>query len=348
MKNKDVSLKAAAVFIGTIVGAGLASGQEILQFFTLYGFYGLFGIVICGILYIITGLITVKLSYKYKTYSYNELIYLSCGRYFGWVVDVLTTVFFFGGACIILSGSGSIFLESFKAPYIIGAIVMAVATAAVVFNSTDGLIFINSIIVPLMITLIVTICIMVFVERPGSYHSMIIDIVNSPAFKKNWLWSSLLYSSFNMLSTTGVISPMTRDIKDSKGMANGIIIGSVCLFILTLLMNIVLILNEPNIFRFSIPMLFVAKTIGPVATFLLSIIIWLEMFSTAVSDVFSLSKKKHHSFKINYRFSIVLILSAALPFIKIGFENLIKVLYPSYGFISFIYIICLIRLYLKK
>ena len=34
------------VIIGTIIGAGFASGKEILTFFNVYGYYGLFGLLI--------------------------------------------------------------------------------------------------------------------------------------------------------------------------------------------------------------------------------------------------------------------------------------------------------------
>ena len=38
MKNTGVStLKVAAAYIGTVVGAGFATGQEILQFFNRFG-----------------------------------------------------------------------------------------------------------------------------------------------------------------------------------------------------------------------------------------------------------------------------------------------------------------------
>ena len=45
----------AAVFIGTVVGAGLASGKEITQFFTSFGLKSFLGILFCGVFYIIMG-----------------------------------------------------------------------------------------------------------------------------------------------------------------------------------------------------------------------------------------------------------------------------------------------------
>ena len=43
----------AAVFIGTVVGAGLASGKEITQFFTSFGLTSFLGIFFCGVFYIL-------------------------------------------------------------------------------------------------------------------------------------------------------------------------------------------------------------------------------------------------------------------------------------------------------
>ena len=46
---KNVS-KISFVIIGTIIGAGFISGQEIYLFFNKFGTYGLIGIIIAGIL----------------------------------------------------------------------------------------------------------------------------------------------------------------------------------------------------------------------------------------------------------------------------------------------------------
>ncbi len=48
VKNKfSLIFQMGAVFIGTIVGAGLASGQEMTQFFTTYGYKSFIGLTIC-------------------------------------------------------------------------------------------------------------------------------------------------------------------------------------------------------------------------------------------------------------------------------------------------------------
>lgn len=42
----------AAVYVGTVIGAGFATGREIMEFFTRYGTAGTVGIIISGCLFI--------------------------------------------------------------------------------------------------------------------------------------------------------------------------------------------------------------------------------------------------------------------------------------------------------
>ena len=43
-------LSAAFAYVGVIVGAGLASGQDLLQYFLAYGAIGLIGVAALGVL----------------------------------------------------------------------------------------------------------------------------------------------------------------------------------------------------------------------------------------------------------------------------------------------------------
>ncbi len=44
----QVAKKVAATYIGTVVGAGFATGREIVEFFTVNGLYGTIGICVSG------------------------------------------------------------------------------------------------------------------------------------------------------------------------------------------------------------------------------------------------------------------------------------------------------------
>lgn len=51
--NDEISL--GFIYIGTLIGAGFASGQEIMSFFTIYGKGGLLGIIVVSVFFFILG-----------------------------------------------------------------------------------------------------------------------------------------------------------------------------------------------------------------------------------------------------------------------------------------------------
>ena len=80
MREKGVStLKIAGTYIGTVVGAGFATGQEVLQFFTRFGIRGLTGIIITTVLFIF-GFIIMNLGNILHAKSHLEIIQYSAER----------------------------------------------------------------------------------------------------------------------------------------------------------------------------------------------------------------------------------------------------------------------------
>lgn len=335
----------AAVFIGTIVGAGLASGQEICQFFTTYGYKSFIGIPICLLIYIAIGCIIVDLTLKYKLNSYNELINLVSPGIFGRATDIITGAFLISSAAIILAGSGALLRQFFGISKWVGIILMAIIALLTLLRNTKGLIEINSFIVPSLILVILTL----FILYLSFYRKVsILTIRNIPHYKNCWFISCLLYGGFNILCCSGVLVPLSREIKTKISLKAGIILGAVGLTILSLIINLLLMLNIPYIFKYEIPLLYIANRFGKTIQIMLVCIIWLEMFSTEVSDIYSVGKTIEQVFKISYNKAVLIILFAAVPISQIGFVKLISVLYPGFGVLGFIFTVQCIIFYIKN
>jgi uncharacterized membrane protein YkvI len=172
-------------------------------------------------------------------------------------------------------------------------------------------------------------------------------IKNIPYEKSHWLFSSIIYSAFNILSCSGVMVPLSSEIKNKKALFLGTISGALGLTLLTLILNLILMLNVPYIYRYDIPLLYIVNRFGIALQILLLVIIWLEMFTTEVSDIYSVAKTLEGKAGLTYRKSVFIILLLAVPVSQLGFSNLIKILYPSFGFTSCIEIIQCIAFYFK-
>lgn len=344
-KRLTLTFQIAAVFIGTVVGAGLASGQEIAQFFSTYGYKSFLGLLICFVLCIMVSKIVIHISIKYNLGSYKDLINLVMPGYLGRLIDILTSLFLISSAAIILAGSGALLHQYFNLNKWVGIIFMIIASLIVLLRDTKGLIELNSLTVPCLIIVITTLFLLyTLVYKNINFSCM----VNAPCYKSFWIPSSILYCSFNLLSSTGVIVALTKEFREERLIFNGIILGSLVLTFLSFIINFILILNMPYIFKYEIPLLYVSNRFGKLMEALLLGIIWCEMFSTEVSDIYSVSKTLEQRFKISYKKCCFLVLLIAIPISQIGFVKLITFLYPAFGLISFIFIIKCLKFYLTN
>lgn len=331
-------LKIAFVFIGTIIGAGLASGQEILQFFSVYGIPGIYGIILCMFIYIISSFIIIELCFRYNLRSYKDMIFLVLGNKSGRLVDLILTFFIFAGNTIIISGGSAMLNEYMHINKGISLSVMSLLILIVGMLSTKGVIAANSIIVPMSTCLITVLGIMVF-KAEVPINNIKSFLSSFPAFKKGWVISSIVYACFNLMTAAGVLCPMTQEMKNKKNFIKGCILGSIVLTIIALIINFSILIYYPKSFYSEIPNLYISRYYGNLITFFLIAVIWLEMFSTEIGDIYSLSKRLQYSLNISYIKSSILVVIVSIPFSFIGFSNLIRILYPPYGFISMIFMI---------
>ncbi|MDV4150155.1 transporter [Clostridium sp. AL.422] len=335
----------AVVFIGTIVGAGLASGQEIKEFFTSYGIVSFLGIIVCGIFYIALGSIVSKISIKYKLNSYGDVIKIVSPNILGKITGVITTLYLISSASIILAGSGALINQFFGVPKIVGSLIMVGFAIFFLLRDTNGLIEVNSFIVP---TLVITIMLITFL-----YFMFCKDMVSLEQMTKfkpektGIVLSTILYSGYNTLCCLGVLVPLSNQIRKPKTMFFGIALGALGLVALSFSINFLLMINQPYIHKYEIPLLFVAQPFGNIIQALLLIVILLEMFSTEVSDVYSISKTLDNTFNIKFRNGIFIVLLIALPISRIGFSNLIGSLYPFFGMLSLVFIMQTVYFYFK-
>ena len=69
---KKESIQVALAYVGVLVGAGLSSGQDLLQYFLSFGFPGLIGVIALGVLNIIFGKILLTLGCYYQSKKGEE------------------------------------------------------------------------------------------------------------------------------------------------------------------------------------------------------------------------------------------------------------------------------------
>lgn len=323
-------IKIASIYIGTVIGAGFASGREIMDFFGLYGSKGIWGIYISGILFSLGGSLLLLKIYNNKIKSFKNLAETIFKGKVLVLVDIIINISLYTGFTIMVAGSGAIFKEQLDLSFNLGMIVMLVASFIVFLFDLKGLSLINTILVPLLIIGILFISI--YIGSQGGIKVMDISGENITG-KGNFISSAILYFGSNCLIIIIVFSTLLPLIKDRKTAVLAGSLGGGILYILGTAILFAMLMYYEEIINLDIPMLRISNHIGTTYGIIYGIILWISMFTTALANGYGFVSKYSKN-KDSILPSTILCLSA-VPLAKLGFANLVSVIYPIFGLIGF-------------
>lgn len=333
--------KVATTFIGTVVGAGFASGQEILKFFSHFGLGGIIGIIMCCILFAAAGTAVMLLGRKLRAVSFGEVVRLVCGKKTGPFMDLLLGLFLFGTLSVMLAGSGAVFFQQWGLPYWLGTgFTMVVSVLTVIFG-LRGIINANSIVVPLM----VSVCLLatipsISLKWIGANMSEFIPADTGAA--PHWLLSALLYVSYNITLGVSVLAPLGNEIKSRQALYWGGILGGLGLGVLAMFMNLAILSHYPESAQYEIPSLFVAGRLAWAIQLAFSFILWAEIFTTIIGTLYGVAVRLSLVTRINYRLVTVVLMLMAISLSRMGFSGLVGTLYPLFGYFSLVFLTSLL------
>ncbi|MEY9865598.1 hypothetical protein ACDZ29_15520 [Peribacillus sp. RS7] len=345
MKN---SVNLAGAYIGIIIGAGFASGQEVLQFFTSFGIYSVLGIVVATALFSFLGMQVTQLGSTLQTRSHKNIIDHICGRYLGRVVDIIITFFLFGVTVIMIAGSGTIFEEQFGVPSIVGAILMTVLTIGTLLLNVNKIMSIISAVTPFLFVIMIIISGYSFFTSDLNFNEIISSSSKGNAATGNWMMGSLLYVSYNMTAGIAMLAVMGGTIKNKKEAGMGGLLGGIGLGILLFLINMGMMSDLKGIEGSGMPTLHLANQISPWLGYILSIILLGMIYNTSVGMLYAFTARMVPADTKRFKISVIMVGILAFLASFVGFIKLVGTVYPVTGYLGFVIIAALIISWIRS
>ena len=349
MQKKGVStLKVAATYIGTIVGAGFATGQEVLQFFSKFGAWGLAGLILTTIMFIVFGYIIIDLGKKLNARSHLEIIRYSGGRIIGTIIDAIITFFLFGALTAMIAGTGALFTQQFHLQSWIGNIIMAVLTAFTVLTGINGVINSISYIVPFLLIAVAGTSIYSIVNVPPDLTAAAVTAGDNGLIS-NWLLAAVLYISYNTVISIAVLGPLGAEAQSKKAIRNGAILGGIGLGVGSIMIYLALSGHFQNIQNLEVPMLYIAGSISSVVQIIYAVVLIAEVYTTAVGSLYGFTSRITDMSKNPRKGRIIVIAATLIALVasQFGFSSLVKYLYPIVGYGGIVLLGCLIYVKIK-
>lgn len=333
MKN---NIKAISVIIGTMIGAGFASGKEVYVFFAQYKIMGLIGAVVSSIITAIVIYATLKISKSYKIENNNKFVdIISKKDNMSTIVKNIINTFLLASFWIMCAGLCSFFKQEFDIPIIITALISGCIIYIFLMTNIEGIMKLNTLIVPIMILAILYISII------NSRTAQIFEsdnMANVGAIRA--IIKAILYTSYNSILLIPIIVSMSRDVKTDKDIKRIAIISSLIIFILLILIYQMLICSKTDISKIEMPILsLLEKEIWQ------KIIYGIAIVSAIITSVVSASYGVLENIKdkTKYKMSAIAICLLEIPISYIGFGNLVSTLYPVFGAIGIVQIILILK-----
>lgn len=301
MKNV---LNSAMVLIGTFIGAGFASGQEVLQYFGVFGKLGTAGIIIsCFILGIFTYCTADNINCMGEK-KYIEQV--CCFKWVNWLLNCYMVLIF----CTMITAFGECMSQAFDLPKIFGVVLIDAVTILTLYFGADGVVKLNAVVTPLIISGIIFACIVNNTVEVFSYN--------------NFVTSAIIYTSYNIISMPFVMVGMKNLFTVKRDMVLCSVIFSITIFILAIC---ILRLLQGADSTASIPLL---NTISEKYVFAFILVLAMSMLTTAVSNGYGFI----NGVGLNNNIMLSFLGIFAIIFSAFSFGFIVKYLYSFFGYMG--------------
>jgi uncharacterized membrane protein YkvI len=327
----------AAVYVGTVVGAGFATGKEIVEFFSRFGFFGFISILMSGYLFIALGSKLMRMAALIDAKSYQEFNEYLFGKWPSRVINVFMLFMLLGVSAVMLSGAGAIFEEQLGLPKAVGVFLTIFLSFIVMLVGTKGLFAVNTFVVPVMITF--SIILMVYSVQLPNFINQLLFIPHSEDGWKSVI-APFSYVALNLGLSQAVLVPIATEIKDDWTITWGGILGGSALTIILIASHFTLIML-PNLELYNIPMAIVMKNLAPFFYWIFVLVIYGEIFTSVIGNVFGLDRQLKRYLDIPTMVSVTLIFAVSYLISLVNYGTLLSYLYPLFGYICMIFFILL-------
>lgn len=328
----------AALYVGAVVGAGFATGQEVLFFFTRHGTGGLWGALLALVLFAWLGWRLYTWVATRGVTDYRQALCLLAGRKGGAVLDILVTGFLWTGLAIVMAGAGALAAEQWGWRYGAGVGMLAAVSAAVTLSGARGVLAANAALVPPLAAGILGLLVSQWWHggqgglwtTPPVYAGRLEEAGGGA-----WLLSSLLYVGYNGLVVLVAACSVGRQLACLRapgwpGFLGGLGVGG-----LVLAVHLTLAAGTPVLFDYHVPLGQVASSLGPFLQALYGFTLFAALLTTALATALGLGARLAPPGAPPGPWGAAALM-ASVPLTGYGFAPLVRFVYTAMGYVSLV------------
>lgn len=333
----------AFAFAGCFLGAGFVSGQELWQFFGEFGVKGYVGLLLACVLLAGFGIIMMRLLQESGIEKVEEIMV-------PWDVPILRTlaglilnIFLLGVVIIMTAGVGATMEQLLSVPSEIASAVFVLLLGIVALMGISGMMKVFSALVPIIVLATIFFAVMSWVKLGTEGILTLPEQAHNNPLMPNWIIAALTYVAYNLLGSVGIMAPLGKYLKGKKTVRVGIALGGLLLIlvagsVLTSLTGYMDATGE------QMPMVALASRLNPALGIVYGILLLMGMFSNGLASLVAFMEyvNRHvKTFDSHRRIIMAALMGLVWAASLAGFGNLVGTVFPVFGYIGIIIIVCI-------
>ncbi|MEF9945551.1 MAG: hypothetical protein RR869_07020 [Lachnospiraceae bacterium] len=350
MNSDKVRIGKVLTFAGAVIaftiGSGFATGQEILQYFTSYGYKSILVVATFLCIFLYTNYNFAKAGSTANFERGSQVFTYFCGKKVGILFDYFAVIFCYMSFIVMVAGASATLHQQYGLPLIVGGAILTITAGITVVGGLNAMVDVLGKVGPVIIILCIAIGAITLFRDFGQVAEgarlIASGEVEVMAASNHWFFSGCSYGGFCLLWFAGFMAELGAKNK-FKELTTGMFLASGVIAVAILLIGFALIANIEAIHAAQIPNLILAKQISPGFAAIFSIVILLGIYTTAVPLLWTASsrftKENSTSFKV---LTVILALAGFVISLTIPFAKLVNIIYVLNGYVGVLLIIFMV------
>lgn len=318
-------------YIAAIIGAGFASGAEIVSYFLKYGKISVLGVLLSAVLFGCLSYLVLRICVREDITDFRDFLNFVMPKKAVGFSNIAVNLFMVITLSAMSSGASEIFNVLFGMNKLLGAVVFSAGCGLILMMSVKKITCINGALGIIIAIGVVLACLYIINFR-------FYETVPTGA---GFLVSSAVYTSYNGASAIVLLCKMSSMLKTRKQVGIVGVISGVGIFLILLFLWCVVELYYGKVELGTMPMLTIARRQNNIFSGFYSIILFLAVLTTAISNGFGVTQFLKKGISGIWAVIITVFLMVILS--SVGFGMIVDIGYRLCGLILIIIPLFIVR-----
>ena len=317
--NKE-RLKIMLAYVGVLTGAGLASGQELLQYFVSLGKGGIVGISLVGILHMVIGGILLILGSHYLATDHSDVFDEITNKFISKFMDFSLIFTCFVVGFVMLAGAGSNLNQAIGVNVNVGRVICALLIIIVGMMDFKKVSQVIGSFTPFIVGFVLIGSVYTFINFKPDWESLNAFATRLPSNFDNVGFAVLNYFGMCLMTAVSMGLVLGGDELSSENAGWGGLLGGAIVGIMGVLITLTLFIRVEEVYDLDIPMLYIIEDISPILGFIMALVVFGMIFNTGISLFYALARRFSNDDERRFKIMLVTITGVGFVLSFLGFK----------------------------